>query len=121
MEEKLREKDKGEEARYKLAEEQAFKIRARRNKLIGLRIAAEGRLAEAAAGVYAAGVVRASLDFRNDDEFVAYLSEECAGLSVAMDADALRVALDEAAKEAFRQIVGEHPHALDDDHERVGG
>jgi len=55
-------REKGYEAKFKLDAEMAFKVEARRNKLLGLWLAREFGLLDSVAGDYAKEVIMADMD-----------------------------------------------------------
>ncbi len=121
MVDKLRERDKGEEARYKMAEEQSFKIRARRNKLVGFWIAEQIGLDAENASSYATELVMAAMDLRDDAALAAHIAVEYQRFDLSVSVDDIRREFEKAQTEAVRQITAQYPLALDGDHERVGG
>ena len=62
MSDAFSDREKGYEAKFKLDAEMAFKVEARRNKLLGLWLAREFGLVESAAGDYAKEVIMADMD-----------------------------------------------------------
>jgi hypothetical protein len=120
MADRIRDRKDAEEARYKLNEEQRFKIRARRNKLFGAWVAGHLRLEGDKATAYALDVVQRALGFRDDQALIAHVASELAAAGVAADAVVLQAELRQAEAEATRQITAAHPHALDTDHRKVG-
>ena len=63
-------REKGFEAKYRLDEETKFRVRARRNRLLGLWVAEQLGLAGAAADAYAKEVVAADLEAPGDDDVI---------------------------------------------------
>lgn len=120
MADAIRDRKDAEEARYKLNEERAFKIRARRTKLLGLWAAERMGLQGEPAQVYAAALVGASLDLPNDAALVTHVVSDLAGRAKPADPAEVRGALDAMQAEATRQIMAAHPTALDTDHRKVG-
>jgi len=62
MSDAFSDREKGYEAKFKLDAETAFKIEARRNKLLGLWLARKFGLLDSVAGDYAKEVVMADMD-----------------------------------------------------------
>lgn len=120
MADNIRDRKDAEEARYKLNEEQRFKIRARRNKLFGAWAAGRLNLQGDEAAAYALGLVQHASQFRDDQALVAHVASELAARGVAADPAVLRTEFRNAEAEATRQITAAHPHALDSDHRKVG-
>lgn len=107
---------KSQEAKYKMDEERRFKLRARRNKLLGLWAASQMGLGESASEEFAKEAVMIGFETPDDGQFIARLSER------APDIEGSRMAeeMARAAIEADRQLAGEFPDALDTDHQQVG-
>ena len=121
MDENLRDRDKGEEARYKLSEEQQFKIRARRNKLLGLWAAEKLGLSPDARELYAKDLVVTAMVAAGDDVVVAKILNDLSAVGRDVAEETIRQTLSAAHADATHQITGAYPDALDGDHERVGG
>lgn len=98
------EREKSYERKFQQEQELAFKIKARRNKLLGLwaaeRLGLEGEAAEA----YARDVVALDVQKEGDEKIVAKIADDLAKKSVAIDARRVRVELARWAAEAKRQL-----------------
>ena len=108
---------KSQEAKYKMDEERRFKLRARRNKLLGLWAATQIGLDDAEAQEFAKEAVMLGLDTPDDTQFLTRLSERAPEINQSRLAEELP----HAETEADRQLAEEFPAALDTDHEQVGG
>jgi hypothetical protein len=111
---------KSQEAKYKLDEERRFKIRARRNKLLGLWAAERLGMDEGAGLDFAKDVVMAGLDGPNDAALVSCLRQRMNDLGADLPEAELAARLPELEETARRQVLGEFPTALDTDHGAVG-
>ncbi|MBC8157959.1 MAG: DUF1476 family protein [Rhodospirillales bacterium] len=108
---------KSQEAKYKMDEERQFKLRARRNKLLGLWAAAQMGLSDAEAAEFAKEAVMIGLEAPNDEQFILRLCKRAGEI----DESRLVEELSRAEEQAEKQIAAEFPTALDTDHEQVGG
>ncbi|MEC8877377.1 MAG: DUF1476 domain-containing protein [Pseudomonadota bacterium] len=104
---KVKEKGKGEEAKFFRSEENKFKITARRNKLIGLWLAEKFGLEGEAAVAYAKEVIEADLEKPGDDDVVEKILRDCKEKSLDLDESKIREQLDFFGSEALKQIEGD--------------
>ena len=104
---KVKEKGKGEEAKFFRSEENKFKITARRNKLIGLWLAEKFVLEGEAAVAYAKEVIEADLEKPGDDDVVEKILRDCKEKSLDLDESKIREQLDFFGSEALKQIEGD--------------
>lgn len=111
---------KSHEAKYKMDEERRFKIRARRNKLLGFRVAQSLGLDESAAGQFAQDAVMAGLETPDDADLVSHLKQVAADRGTKLDETEMLAWLTELQETANRQIMEEFPAALGTDHGPVG-
>ena len=116
----LSDRRKSQEAKYKMDEERRFKIRSRRNKLLGLWVASRLGLDGEVAAAYARDAVMMGLDARNDDELMARLAESAAERGGQVESGDLVAEAGRCEQEAERQIAEEFPSALAGDHAPVG-
>jgi hypothetical protein len=98
------EREKGFERKYQQEQELAFKVKARRNKLLG-RWAAEclGLTGEAAER-YAREVLQSDLERPGSDDMVGKVCGDFARAGVAHDVTRVRVELERCATEAKKQL-----------------
>ncbi|MGQ0676973.1 MAG: DUF1476 domain-containing protein [Rhodospirillales bacterium] len=99
------EREKGFETKFKHDQEQAFKITARRNKLLGLWAARQMGLSGAAAEDYAKSVVMADMQKPGDDDVVEKVLGDLAAKGVDASAHRIRAEMDSLLAEARKQIV----------------
>lgn len=97
----------GFEDKFKHDQETAFKVAARRNKLLGLWAAERLGLAGEAAETYAREVVAADFQKPGDDDVIDKVTKDLAAKGVGIDAAQVRDQLARCAAEARKQIAGE--------------
>ncbi len=98
------EREKGFERKFERDQELAFKVRARRNKLLGLWAAGQMGLSGDAAEAYAKDVVTADLERPGDDDVVEKVAADFAAKGIKLDAAGINVELTRCAEEARRQL-----------------
>lgn len=98
-------REKGFEAKYKLDQEQAFRVHAKANKLLGLWAAALMGLEGPEADMYAKSVVEADFDRPGDDDVIEKVRDDLAAKGLNYSADQLLAELDVKRGEAARQIA----------------
>ena len=99
-------RERGFEAKFAHDEEQAFRITARRNRLLGQWAAAHMRLTPEETDAYARAVVHAEFEEAGDEDVIRKLVGDMNAAGVEIDAAAVRRALDEQMIEARRQMMG---------------
>ena len=98
------EREKGYERKFQRDQELAFKLKARRHKLIGLWAAGQLGLAGAAAEAYAQELATVGLEHHGDDDTIARISRDLAAKGIAADPTRIRLELDHCEREAKRQL-----------------
>ncbi|MDN3644689.1 DUF1476 domain-containing protein [Pontixanthobacter aestiaquae] len=98
---------KGEEAKFAFDEENAFKIAARRNRLLGHWAAALMGLDEEETKAYATAVVQADFEEAGDEDVIRKLLGDLTTAEVDVDEAGVRAALEEKTIEARRQLMSE--------------
>jgi hypothetical protein len=98
---------KGFEDKFKHDQETAFKITARRNKLLGLWAAERLGLAGDAAEAYARDVVAADFEKPGDDDVVEKVSKDLAAKNAGVTEVQVRDQMHRLAAEARKQITGQ--------------
>jgi len=121
MSDAFNDREKSYEAKYKLDEEQAFKVQARRNKLLGLMLAEKFGMTGDAAQAYAKEVVIADLDEPGDEDVIRKVMADIAEKGIDMSEDEVRNQLNAMESVAVQQIAGDYPEALDKDHKGTRG
>jgi hypothetical protein len=98
---------RGFEANFTRDQDLAFRITARRNRLLGLWAAARvGIAAGAAADDYAKSVVAADFEAPGDDDIVEKVRGDLAAKGIELAAAEIRAALGRAAVLAREQLAG---------------
>ncbi len=97
----------GEEAKYAFDEETAFKIAARRNRLLGHWAAEKMELTPEEADAYAKAVVQADFEEAGDEDVIRKLIGDLTAAGVEIDEAGVRAALEAKMIEARRQLMGE--------------
>lgn len=100
-------REKEFEARFKHDEELAFKVRTRRNRLLGLWAADHLGLAGAAAEAYAKEVVNAEFAPHGDDAVIAKLRADLAAKGLAIGEAQIRDEVNRLMGEAKKQVMQE--------------
>jgi len=93
------------EAKFARDEEMAFRITARRNRLLGQWAAAEMRLTREEADAYATALVHADLEGGGDDDVVRKLVGDMTAAGLDHDEATVRRALAQQMIEARRQLM----------------
>ncbi len=111
---------KSQEAKYKMDQERQFKVRSRRNKLLGLWVARKLDLPDDEQAAFGRESVVIGMDSRTEVEFLEHLAERAAELGGGIGVADLKTELGRCEQEADRQIAEEFPAALGGDHAPVG-
>ena len=98
---------RGEEERFANEQELAFRVSARRNRLVGTWAAELMKLTPAETDAYAKAVVQADFEEAGDEDVVRKLLGDLVGARVEMDERRVRAALADCMVEARRQLIGE--------------
>lgn len=117
----LHEKEKSEEAHFKLTEELRFKATARRNRLIGLWAARLMGLGPAESEAYAKEIVLIDFDEPGDADVVGRLLRDLEDRGVTVKEKEVTEELKRLYAVAVRELSKEYPMPLGPDHEQVGG
>ena len=100
-------RQRGEEAKYAFDAENAFKIAARRNRLLGQWAAAKMGLTEEETDAYAKAVVQADFEEAGDEDVIRKVLGDLTAADVDIDEAGVRAALAEKHIEARRQLMSE--------------
>lgn len=98
-------RERGEERKFAFDEETAFRIAARRNKLLGHWAAEKMSLTPEEADSYAKAVVQADFEEAGDEDVVRKVLGDLTGAGIDIDEADVRTALEEKAVEARRQLM----------------
>jgi len=93
------------ETKYARDEDMAFRVTARRNKLLGHWAAGLMKLTPEEATAYATAVIQADFEEAGDDDVVRKLLGDLTGAQVDIDEAAVRQALADKSVEARRQLM----------------
>ncbi len=99
-------RERAEEAKFALDEETAFRIAARRNRLLGQWAAEKMGLTAEETDAYAKSVVQADFEEAGDEDVIRKLLGDLTGAGIEIDEAAVRAALEEKSVEARRQFMG---------------
>jgi hypothetical protein len=100
-------RERGEETRFKHAQELAFKARNRGNRIFGLWIAERLGLSGEAATEYAKAVVMADFELPGDDDVLSKVKADLAAKSIEVSDHVLKKHLLESRQVAAQQIKAE--------------
>jgi hypothetical protein len=98
------EREKSFEAKFQQEQELAFKVRARRRRLLGLWAAERLGLGKAEAETYAHAIAESGLAHHGDDDAVARIVQDLAAKGVAIDAMRVAHELERCDREARAQL-----------------
>ena len=93
------------ETKFAHDEEMAFRVTARRNKLLGLWAAELMKLTPEEADAYAKAVVQAEFEEAGDEDVVRKLLGDLTAAGVDIDDATVRKAIEDQAVEARRQLL----------------
>ena len=94
------------ETKFARDEEMAFRVTARRNRLVGVWAAGLMGLTPEETDAYAKAVVQADFEEAGEEDVVHKLLGDLVSANVDMDETRVRAALHDAAIEARRQLMG---------------
>jgi len=100
-------RERAEEAKFARDEDMAFRVLARRNRLLGRWAAEKMGLTPEETEAYAKEVVQAEFEEFGDDDVVRKVLGDLAGAGLDIDEAGVRAALNAQAIEARRQLIGE--------------
>ena len=93
------------ETQFAREQEMAFRITARRNRLVGVWAAGLMKLTPAESEAYCKAVVQADFEESGDEDVVRKLMGDLVSAGVEMDDGRIRTALADATVEARRQLM----------------
>ncbi|MBI3504954.1 MAG: DUF1476 domain-containing protein [Proteobacteria bacterium] len=99
------EREKGFEAKFKHDQELQFKVMARRNRLLGLWVAA--KLGRADAEAYAKEVVASDFEKAGDSDVVEKILKDAKAKGIALTEAELRAQMEHLLPEAKKQIMAQ--------------
>jgi hypothetical protein len=98
------EREKGFERNFEREQELAFKVKARRNHLLGIWAAGQLGLSGDAVETYARGIADPSQHMHGDQEIVAKIAADFKAKGVALDATRVNLELTQFAAQAEKQL-----------------
>ena len=98
-------REKAFESKFAHDQDMAFRITARRNRLLGQWAAALMKLTPEETDSYAKGVVQADFEEAGDEDVIRKLLGDLTSAGVDMDDATIRTALDAKLVEARRQLM----------------
>lgn len=100
----FRDRERAEEAKFAFDEENAFRLAARRNRLLGQWAAREMKLTAEEADSYAKAVVQADFEEAGDDDVVRKVTNDLAVAGSQLGEAEVRTALAQCEAEARQQL-----------------
>ncbi|GIX20465.1 DUF1476 domain-containing protein [Erythrobacter cryptus] len=103
----FKDRERAEEAHFALEEEMAFRIAARRNRLLGEWAAGLMKLTPEETDAYRKSVVQADFEEAGDEDVVRKLLGDLTAAQAEVSEADIRRKMEELAIEARRQLLGE--------------
>ena len=103
----FKDRQRGEEAKFAMDEETAFKIAARRNRLLGEWAAEKMGLTEEETDAYKKSVVQADFEEAGDEDVIRKVLGDLTGADCDVSEADIRAKLEECAIEARRQFIAD--------------
>lgn len=103
----FKDRQRGEEAKHAMDEETAFRVAARRNRLLGHWAAEKMNLTSEETEAYAKAVIQADFEEAGDDDVIRKVLGDLTAAGIDIDEAGVRAALEEKSVEARRQLMGE--------------
>lgn len=100
-------RERAEEAKFAMDAETAFRIAARRNRLLGHWAAEKMGLGPEETEAYGKAVIQADFEEAGDEDVIRKLLGDLTGAGVEIDEAGVRAVLEEKNVEARRQLMGE--------------
>jgi hypothetical protein len=103
----FKDRERGEEAKFAMDEDTAFRIAARRNRLLGQWAARQMDLTPEETDAYAKEVVQADFEEAGDEDVIRKVLGDLVSAGCDIDEAGVRTALEQKSVEARRQLMGE--------------
>ena len=103
----FKDRERGEEAKFAMDEDTAFRIAARRNRLLGQWAARQMDLTPEETDAYAKEVVQADFEEAGDEDVIRKVLGDLVSAGCDIDEADVRTALEQKSVEARRQLMGE--------------
>ncbi|NQV45256.1 MAG: DUF1476 domain-containing protein [Rhodospirillales bacterium] len=120
MSDAFSDRGKSFEAKYKMDEELAFKVHARRNKLLGEWLADKFGMTSGEKSDYATAVVMSDLDEPGIEDIIRKVMADITDRAVDVSEQDVRRRLVELEAVAVEQLSSDYPAPLSGDHVKVG-
>lgn len=103
----FKDRERGEEAKFAMDQDTAFRVAARRNRLLGEWAAGVMGLTEEETDAYKKAVMQADFEEAGDEDVIRKLVGDLTQAGCDVDEAQVRAKLDEKSIEARRQLMGE--------------
>ena len=103
----FKDRERAEEAKFAMDEDTAFRVAARRNRLLGEWAASRMGLTPEEADAYRKSVVQADFEEAGDEDVIRKVLGDLIAAGLDVDEATVRATLEEKAVEARRQLMGE--------------
>ena len=103
----FKDRQRGEEAKHAMDEETAFRVAARRNRLLGEWAAGLMDLTPEETEAYKKAVVQADFEEAGDEDVIRKVLGDLTQAGCDVDEATVRTTLEEKSVEARRQLIGE--------------
>ncbi len=103
----FKDRERAEEAKFAMDEETAFKVAARRNRLLGEWAAGLMNLTQEETDAYKKAVVQADFEEAGDEDVIRKLLGDLTAAECDVSEDEIRAKLEEMTIEAKRQFMSE--------------
>jgi len=103
----FRDRERAEEAKFAMDSDTAFRVAARRNRLLGEWAAAKMGLTPEESDSYRKAVVQADFEEAGDEDVIRKVLGDLIAAGLDVDEALVRVTLEEKGVEARRQLMGE--------------
>ena len=100
-------RERGEERKFAMDEETAFRVAARRNRLLGHWAAEKMDLGPEETEAYAKAVIQADFEEAGDEDVIRKVLGDLTSAGCDVDEATVRATLEEKNVEARRQLMGE--------------
>ena len=102
----FKDRERGEEAKFAHDEDMAFRIAARRNRLLGVWAAEQMNLTPEETDAYSKEVVQAEFEEGGDEDVIRKVLGDLVGAGCDIDESGVRATLEQKSIEARRQLMG---------------
>jgi hypothetical protein len=103
----FRDRERGEESKFAMDAQTAFRVAARRNRLLGHWAAEKMGLSPEETEAYAKAVIQADFEEAGDEDVIRKVLGDLTSAGVDIDEAGVRAALEEKNVEAKRQLMSE--------------